>query len=208
MSQGDRILLMMDANEHVKRGIFGNALENIGLFEAYHVHWGRKEPNTHIDGSIPIDGAWATSNLEIKGFKTLPFSESVGDHRTMIFDVTSRSLLGKFEYRIVRKACRRLNKKNPKLVTVQYHAVGADDNSQHGSTPRCAREGDFELQANTGSRESYEQPRQIIHGTSSQRQEKIQKDYKTGATIQWTSKAVARDNSSLKSANPVGNRAG
>ena len=64
---------------------------------------------------IPIDDVWATSNIEIKGFKILPFSESVGDHSTMIFDVTSRSLLGKFEHRIVRKACRRLNTKTPNL---------------------------------------------------------------------------------------------
>ena len=60
---------------------------------------------------IPIDDVWATSNLEINFFKILPFSESVGDHRNMIFDVTSRSLLGKFEHRIIKKACRRLNTK-------------------------------------------------------------------------------------------------
>ena len=96
MSQGDQILLIMDANEYVTRGIFGKDLENIGLFKASNVHWGRKEPNTHKDGSIPIDCVWATSNLEIKGFKILPFSESMSDHRTMIFYVTSRSLFGKF----------------------------------------------------------------------------------------------------------------
>ena len=106
MSQGDRILLMMDTNEHVTRGVFGKALEDIGLFKASHVHWGRKKPNTHIYGSIRIDGVWANSNIEIKGFKIIPFSESVGDHRTMIFDVTTRSLLVKFEHLIVRKACR------------------------------------------------------------------------------------------------------
>ena len=39
----------------------------------------------------------------------------MGDHRTMIFDVTYRSLLRKFEHRIVRKACRQLNTKTPSL---------------------------------------------------------------------------------------------
>ena len=42
MSQGYRILLMMGANEHVTRGVFGKDLEDIGLFEASHVHWGCK----------------------------------------------------------------------------------------------------------------------------------------------------------------------
>ena len=98
--------------------------------------------------------------------------------------------------------------KNPKLVTVQYQAVVVDDNSQHGSTPRCAQEGDFELQANNRSRESYEQPRQKMCGTSIPHGEKMEEDYKTEATINWTSKAVERDNPTLQSANPVENRDG
>ena len=39
----------------------------------------------------------------------LSFGESIGDHRTMIFDVSTRSLIGLFEHRIVRAGCRRLN---------------------------------------------------------------------------------------------------
>ena len=40
---------------------------------------------------------------------------SVGDHRTIIFDISTCSLIGKFEHRVVRSACRRLNTKNSSL---------------------------------------------------------------------------------------------
>ena len=39
----------------------------------------------------------------------LSFGESIGDHRIMIFDVSTRSLIGLFEHRIVRAGCHRLN---------------------------------------------------------------------------------------------------
>ncbi len=39
----------------------------------------------------------------------LPFGESVGNHRTMIFNVPTGSLLGKFKKRVVHCGCERLN---------------------------------------------------------------------------------------------------
>ena len=92
---------MMDANEHVLTGSFTSKLQEIGLLEISHRCWGDVEPNTFTRGSKPIDGVWASAELEIGGFKILPFSESVGDHRTMIFDVSTRSLIGEFEHRVV-----------------------------------------------------------------------------------------------------------
>ena len=119
VAQGDRLILMMDANEHILNGPLGRSLlaeENgLNLMECSHKAWGGAEPNTHIDGSHPIDGVWASRSLEIGGFKMLPFGEGVGDHRTMLFDVSSRSLLGVFEHKVVRAGCRRLNTKTSSL---------------------------------------------------------------------------------------------
>ena len=85
-SQGDRILLLMDANEHVLDGTFTRRLRGeLELDEISHRAWRGTPPNTHISGSKPIDGVWASRSLEIGGFKILSFSESVGDHRTMVF---------------------------------------------------------------------------------------------------------------------------
>jgi len=121
VGQGDRIILCMDANEHVLYGGLCKRLldEKLGLnlAEISHKAWSEQEPNTYIDGSKPIDGVWASEGLEIGGFKMLSFGESVGDHRTMIFDVTTRSLIGKFEHRVVRADCRRLNCKTHSLIS-------------------------------------------------------------------------------------------
>ena len=64
----------------------------------------------------------------------LSFGESVGDHRTMIFDVSTRSLIGKFEHRIVRAGCRRLNCKTHSLHS--YNSILESLMARHRMEPR------------------------------------------------------------------------
>ena len=119
--QGDQILLMADANEHILTGSLGSALTgstwDLGLEEVSHRAWGDKPPNTNIRGKDPIDGVWASSTLEVVGFKILSFYSSVGDHRGMVLDISARTLLEKYESRIVRAGCRRLISKNAGSVS-------------------------------------------------------------------------------------------
>lgn len=67
--QGDRIILMIDANEHFLRGDFTRVLHNVvGLKEVSHrALTNSGEPHTFIDGSEPIDDIWATPDLKIGG---------------------------------------------------------------------------------------------------------------------------------------------
>ena len=115
------IILTMDSNEYVLNGSLCRSLLDeslgLGLTEISHKAWDGHEPNTYIDGSKPIDGVWASRCLKIGGFRLLLFGESVGDHRTMIFDVSTRSLIGKFEHRVVRASCSRLNCKTYSLFS-------------------------------------------------------------------------------------------
>lgn len=113
-AHGDRLILMMDANEHVLTGRMCRQLcsEGIDLHEITKSHVGSLCPNTYIDGSQPIDGVWATPDLTITGVKWLPFAESPGDHRSCIFEFTALSAIGKTEKRIVYPACRRLTSRN------------------------------------------------------------------------------------------------
>ena len=117
--QGERLIVMMDTNEHILNSAFGRKLVSeeagLDLIEISHSAWGGREINTHIEGSEPIDGVWVSRSLETGGFKILSFVEGVGDHRTYIFDIESRSLLGADEHRVVRPGCRRLNTKTPSL---------------------------------------------------------------------------------------------
>jgi hypothetical protein len=58
---GERIILFIDANEPVTRGIINNSLSSIGLNEITHRFWDPGvEPNTHINGSCAIDGIFTT----------------------------------------------------------------------------------------------------------------------------------------------------
>ena len=119
---GDRITLFIDANEHITKGLIHAQLtsNDVGLKEISHRSWGPSPPHTHINGSIPIDGIFASPELEVSNCLLLSFHESVGDHRSMIVEVSTRSLLGQHQSSIVRPTTRRLTTKQPRSVT-QYN---------------------------------------------------------------------------------------
>jgi len=116
MKAGERILIMADMNEHILRGQLARQLLNLGLFEATHTSWGEREPNTHVSGSRPIDAVYHSPELEITATIQLSFHESVGDHRSVIVDITSRSLIGTEGQKIIRPTARRLMCSNKKSV--------------------------------------------------------------------------------------------
>lgn len=91
---GERLIVMADMNEHILRGPLARRLLSLGLLEATHHYWGEKEPNTHVSGSKPIDAVYHTPDIEITATRQLSFHESVGDHRLVLIDVTTRSLIG------------------------------------------------------------------------------------------------------------------
>jgi len=113
---GDRLLIFVDMNEHPLKGALSKMMLSTGLLEATHQHWNGCEPNTHIRGSGPIDGVYYSSSLEVTASLQLSFHEGVGDHRTVLIDVTSHSLLGTEGFRIVRPVARRLVCSNKKSV--------------------------------------------------------------------------------------------
>ncbi len=114
---GDRILLFIDANEHILSGRISKKLAELGIQERSHKFWGSTEPNTYIDGSQPIDGIFASPELEITNCLSLSFHESVGDHHTIIVELSTRSILGQHQSTIVRPTSRRLTTKHAQSVT-------------------------------------------------------------------------------------------
>jgi hypothetical protein len=115
--KGDKIILFMDHNEHTYDGPLGRALsdpEGVELQEAVLCHTGMKTGATFFQGSIPINGLWVTSNIEIANTYVMPFGDGIGDHRMFIINVTMESLVGKNPTKVVRPASRRLNSKMPR----------------------------------------------------------------------------------------------
>ena len=115
---GERIVLVMDVNNHPLNSKFYQWLqrEQTGLEEFTHKCWGPTPPYTHISGSSPIDGGYKSPEIEIVNLGMLSFAESPGDHRLFIIDISTRSLLGEFRYKVCRPVSRR-------LVTSQQQSV-------------------------------------------------------------------------------------
>ena len=107
---GERILLLMDANEHVLTGKFNRGISKMGLDleEFTHKCWGQQPPHTHINGSLPIDGGYKSPEIEALHVCLLPFLESPGDHRAFLIDISTRSFLGEYRYKVCRPVSRRL----------------------------------------------------------------------------------------------------
>jgi hypothetical protein len=107
---GERIILLMDANEHVLTGKFNRAITHAGvdLEELTHTCWGAHQPYTHISRKIPIDGGYKSPEIEVLNVCMLPFLESPGDHCAFIIDISTRSLLGEFRYNVCRLVSHRL----------------------------------------------------------------------------------------------------
>ncbi len=72
-------------------------LLNMGLHEATQANWGSLEPHTYVRGTEPIDGVWFLPELEITLTIQLSFHEGVGDHITVLVDVSTISAIGKQE---------------------------------------------------------------------------------------------------------------
>ncbi len=111
-------MLLMDVNDHpLCNKIYSTLKErNTDMEEFTYKCWGPKEPYTHHLGKSPIDGSYKSPEVEIVNLSMLNFAESPGDHRSLLFDISTRSLLGKFRYKVCHPVSRR-------LVTLQVDSV-------------------------------------------------------------------------------------
>jgi hypothetical protein len=129
---GERAILLMDANEHILKGKFNKVLTRTGLDmeEFTHKCWGPNQPYTHINGSIPINGGYKLSEIEVLNVCMLLFLDSPGNHRAFIIDISTRSLLGEFRYKVCRPVSRRLIRSQQHSVD-KYNMIVKEQFSQH-----------------------------------------------------------------------------
>ncbi len=67
-------------------------------------------------GKSPIDGGYKSPEVEIVNLSMLNFAESPGNYRSLLFDISTCSLLGEFRYKVCHPVSRR-------LVTSQVDSV-------------------------------------------------------------------------------------
>ncbi len=121
---GERIVLVIDVNGHLLHNNLYRQLQErrTEMEELSHKCWGPKAPHTHPAGKSPIDGAYKSPEVEIVNLCMLTFVESLGDHRSLCFDISTRSLHGKFRYKICQLVSRRLVLSQQSLVN-RYNKI-------------------------------------------------------------------------------------
>ena len=131
LANGKRLITFMDFNEQVLRGKLPKLLQQAGLEEVSHTRWGGSEPKTFARGSQPIDGIYISQELEVMSIMILPFDESIGDHRSMIIDISTRSTVGEYQYKIIQPEARRLVTRNKKATAKYLTYVKQQFQRQH-----------------------------------------------------------------------------
>ena len=114
--EGDKIILGMDANEHIyKKGLGKMLAKELGMLEVVGEFTGKKIGATYFrnQSNKPIDAIWATPDVTVVGACIMPVGYGVGDHRMFIVDFLTSSLVGSNPPSIVRSQARRLNTKIP-----------------------------------------------------------------------------------------------
>ncbi len=79
--EGRRLILCLDANDHVYTGSLGRALvshPDLDLKEATLASTGTHLTATHFRGSRPIDAIWTTPDVEIINICAMPIGYGVG----------------------------------------------------------------------------------------------------------------------------------
>ena len=108
-------------------GKFNLAITRAGLDleEFRHTCWGAHQPYTHISGKIPINGGYKSPEIEVLNVCMLLFLDSPGDHRVFIIDISTRSLLGEFWYKVCHPVSRPLITSQQGLVN-EYNKIVND----------------------------------------------------------------------------------
>ena len=104
---------MIDANENVVDGVMSKRLaeEEMDMREAVHQKVAVKGPKTNFQGKESIDGIWILLDLEVTGASHLPFDPDIGDHRPVMVDITTGSVLRVTIAKIVPVKSHQLNSK-------------------------------------------------------------------------------------------------
>lgn len=139
IQDGERLLIFIDLNEHILTSELAQDILGLGMEEATHRHWPHGvEPRTYIRGKGPIDAVYHTPSLEITAVAQLSFHESVGDHRSVIVDVSARSMIRRDSFKIIRPTARRLTMANQTYVD-RYVSILESKMAEHHLHQRLDR---------------------------------------------------------------------
>ncbi len=104
----------MDANKNIYNKLIGCSLTNPDVLNISKVvgdFTGKKLGPTFFQGSKPINGVWATSDLVVSHDWVMPAGFGVGNHRMFVIGFHEASLVGNAPFCIQHFSNRQLNTK-------------------------------------------------------------------------------------------------
>ena len=116
VTDGDRIILMMDLNDSIESSTFVHDLRNLDIISATHRSHNGPYPPTFNRGRYQIDDIFVSMSISVSQCGMLPFGDGPGDHRGVFIDVPIIEVEGSNRDRIVRIPKRKLISSNPKVV--------------------------------------------------------------------------------------------
>ncbi len=111
-ADGDRLIVCLDANEDIYRKSIGNTMmsvDGLAMREVVGEFTGKRIGPTYFHGKKPIDGIWATSDIQVVRACIMPVGYGIGDHWLFIVDFLGSSCLGTNLKKIVRPQACHLN---------------------------------------------------------------------------------------------------
>ncbi len=114
--EGDRIIVCLDANEHIYKKSICKALtdrEGLAMKEVVGEFTQKQIETTYFRGSKPIDGLWATLDVTVCNAAIMPAGFGVGNHRLFVIDFVTTDIVGEAPPKVVWPASRCLNTKLP-----------------------------------------------------------------------------------------------
>jgi hypothetical protein len=114
--EGDRIIMCLDANEHIYKKSIGKALtdrERLAMKEVVGEFMQKQIRTTYFRGSKPIDGVWDTLDVMVCNAAIMPARFGVGNHGLFVIDFVTKDLVKEAPSKVVWPASRRLNTKLP-----------------------------------------------------------------------------------------------
>ena len=129
------MIISLDSNEHIRTGHLARSFRRLGLVDSITAVTSASTPDSHINGSKPLDAIWVSSDIEVATASICPHTFSVGYHRDIMIDISRSSLLGSRTIPLLPTKMRRLISSNSRSVHNYMHSCH-EGTSDHKSAPK------------------------------------------------------------------------
>jgi hypothetical protein len=122
---GNRLIVCLDANEHIYKNSIGQTLtdiEGLAMREIIGAITNQPVGPAFFQGSKPIDGVWATSDISVCNAAIMPGGYGIGDHHLFVIDFAESDVIGISQQKVVRPTSQHLNTKIPR-VAAEYARI-------------------------------------------------------------------------------------